>query len=36
LRLGRPIEWDAAAMKVPGAPEADRWIQNSYRMKWVS
>lgn len=36
LRLGRPIEWDAAAMKVKGAPEADRWIQNSYRMKWLS
>jgi hypothetical protein len=36
LRLGRPIEWDAASMKVPGAPEADRWIQKSYRMKWLS
>lgn len=36
LRLGRPIEWDSVAMKVPGAPEADRWIQKSYRMKWVS
>lgn len=36
LRLGRPIEWDSAAMKVPGAPEADRWIQNSYRMKWLT
>ncbi len=36
LRLGRSIEWDAAAMKVPGAPEADRWIQNMYRTKWLS
>lgn len=35
LRLGRPIEWDSGAMKVPGAPEADRWIQKSYRMKWL-
>lgn len=36
LRLGRPIEWDSAGMKVPGAPEADRWIQKSYRTKWVT
>lgn len=36
LRLGRPIDWDSARMKVPGAPEADRWIQKSYRMKWLS
>jgi hypothetical protein len=36
LRLGRPIEWDSARMTVPGAPEADRWIQKSYRMKWLS
>lgn len=36
LRLGRPIEWDSAAMRVPGAPEADRWIQKTYRPKWVS
>lgn len=36
LRLGRPIQWDAAAMKVLGAPEADRWIQNAYRTKWLT
>jgi hypothetical protein len=36
LRLGRPIEWDSARMKVPGAPEADRWIQKSYRTRWLS
>jgi hypothetical protein len=36
LRLGRPIEWDAANMKVVGAPEADRWIRKDYRMKWLS
>ena len=23
-------------MTVPGAPEADRWIRKSYRMKWLS
>jgi len=36
LRLGRSIEWDSARMQVPGAPEADRWIQNSYRTKWLT
>ena len=35
LRLGRPIEWDAANMKVPGAPEAEPFIQKNYRMKWL-
>jgi hypothetical protein len=33
MRLGRAVEWDSAKMKVPGAPEADRRIQNSYRAK---
>jgi len=33
LRLGRPIEWDAANLKVPGAPEADPFIQKNHRMK---
>ena len=36
LRLGRPIEWDGPNMKVPGEPEADRWIQKAYRTKWLS
>ena len=36
LRLNRPVEWDSAGMKVPGAPEADRWIHNSYRTKWLT
>lgn len=35
LRLGRPIEWDAANLKVPGAPECDQWIQKNYRKKWM-
>lgn len=35
LRLGRPIDWDATHMKVPGTPEADRFIQKHYRMKWM-
>jgi hypothetical protein len=36
LRLGRAIDWDSAGMKVAGAPEADRWIHNNYRTKWLS
>ena len=36
LRLGRPIEWDSARLQVPGAPEADRWIHNHYRTKWLT
>jgi hypothetical protein len=35
LRLGRPIEWDAASMRVKGAPEADPLIQKTYRAKWM-
>ncbi|HPP52261.1 MAG TPA: hypothetical protein PK777_04860, partial [Thermoguttaceae bacterium] len=35
LRLNRPIQWDAQNLKVPGVPEADPWIQNNYRTKWL-
>ncbi|MCS7305534.1 MAG: Gfo/Idh/MocA family oxidoreductase [Thermoguttaceae bacterium] len=35
LRLNRPIQWDAQNLKVPDAPEADQWIQNNYRTKWL-
>jgi len=35
LRLGRPIEWDAAHLNVPGAPEAEPLIQKNYRTKWL-
>ena len=31
LRLQKPIQWDAAAMKATNAPEADRLIAKSYR-----
>ena len=34
LRLGRRVEWDAAAMKVAGAPEADALIRREYRKGW--
>lgn len=35
LRLGRPIDWDGAAMKAKGVPEADPLIQKTYRTKWM-
>ncbi len=35
LRLGRPIQYDGAAQRVPDAPEADPWIQKTYRTKWL-
>ena len=35
LRLNRPIRWDAQHLRVPDAPEADQWIQNNYRTKWL-
>jgi predicted dehydrogenase len=31
VRLQKPIEWDAAAMKATGAPEADPLIRKTYR-----
>lgn len=34
LRLGRPIEYDGAAMKVKGAPEADVMIRKPQRKNW--
>ncbi len=34
LRLGKPIEWDAANLKVPGRPEADAMINGTYRAGW--
>ncbi len=33
LRMQRPIDWDGANMKVPGCPEADRFIHEQYRTK---
>ncbi|MCY2990188.1 MAG: Gfo/Idh/MocA family oxidoreductase [Planctomycetota bacterium] len=35
LRMQRPIDWDGANMKVPGAPEADKFIHADYRRKWL-
>jgi len=35
LRLGKPIEWDSAALKVKGVPEADRLVHREQRKKWL-
>jgi hypothetical protein len=35
LRVGQTIQWDDTAMKVPGLPEADRWIHLEQRKKWL-
>ena len=34
IRSGKTIEWDAAAMKVKGAPEFDAWIKEPAREGW--
>jgi predicted dehydrogenase len=34
LRLGKPIEWDAANLSVKGQPAADAMIRESYRAGW--
>ena len=34
MRVGKRISWDAKAMKCPNAPEADRFLKESYRAGW--
>ena len=34
VRLGKKIEWDAAALKAKNAPEADELIRRQYRPGW--
>ena len=34
IRLGRPIQWDSANLKVKGLPEADALIKREYRKGW--
>jgi hypothetical protein len=31
---GRKLEWDAAAMKFPNCPEAERYLKRTYRAGW--
>jgi predicted dehydrogenase len=34
MRVGRKIYWDAKAMKATNAPEADKYIKETYRPGW--
>jgi hypothetical protein len=34
-RLDKKLEWDAANLRCPNAPEADRLIHREYRKGWV-
>ncbi len=34
LRVGKKITWDADAMKATNAPEADRFLSDTYRSGW--
>ena len=33
-RVGKKIEWDAAKLRCPNAPEADKFIRREYRKGW--
>jgi hypothetical protein len=33
-RSGKKIQWDAKAMKIPNAPEAERFLKREYRAGW--
>ena len=35
FRTGKKLEWDAAAMKAKGCPEADKYIKREYRKGWT-
>ena len=34
LRAGQPITYDAAALRLPNAPEAERFLRREYRRGW--
>jgi predicted dehydrogenase len=34
-RTGKKVEWDAAAMKVKGVPEADAFLRREFRKGWT-
>ena len=34
FRAGTKLEWNAAEMKIPNAPEAERFLKRSYREGW--
>jgi predicted dehydrogenase len=33
-RSGKKLEWDAAALKIPNAPEAEKFLTRQYRKGW--
>jgi predicted dehydrogenase len=33
-RAGRKIEWDAASLRIPNAPEAEQFLGRAYRQGW--
>ena len=35
FRVGRPIEWDGAALRSPNAPEAAAFVEHRYRDGWT-
>jgi predicted dehydrogenase len=34
MRAGQPIEWDAANMKIPNFPGAEKYVHSTYREGW--
>jgi len=34
MRVGKRIYWDAKSMKFTNAPEADKYLKESYRFGW--
>jgi predicted dehydrogenase len=34
MRVGKKMEWDAKAMKATNAPEADKFLKETYRQGW--
>lgn len=34
LRTGKKLQWDAAALKATGCPEADQYLRKTYREGW--
>ena len=35
FRAGKKIEWDAKNMRIPNAPEAERFLRREYRQGWT-
>jgi hypothetical protein len=34
-RAGKKLDWDAAAMRIPNAPDAERFLRREYRTGWT-